>query len=190
MKNTILLLTALITCFNGYSQTAEEYINMANSNIQSQNYTGALEDVNKAIELDPTNGKYFTIKGLVKFALSDTRGAVRDLDKAIKLNPDYALAYTKRGNVKISQEKYKEAISDLNKAIELQPELAEAYYQRGLAKTSMYYNELLAALEKGEAEKNAEERLSDKLDAGCLDLSKAGDLGYSDAYIVIEQFCN
>jgi len=59
------------------------------------------------------------------------------------------------------------AIEDYNKAIEINPKLAEAYYNRGLAKLFL-----------------------SKKDSGCLDLSKAGELGYSEAYEAIKEFCN
>jgi hypothetical protein len=58
------------------------------------------------------------------------------------------------------------AIQDYNKAIELNPNHADAYYNRGLAKI----------------------KLGQK-DSGCLDPSKAGELGLSQAYDSIKQYC-
>ena len=58
------------------------------------------------------------------------------------------------------------AIEDNNKAIELNPDYALAYLNRGAAK----YN------------------LGDK-NGGCLDFSKAGELGYEDAYDLIKKYC-
>lgn len=51
--------------------------------------------------------------------------------------------------------------------IELHPNPAEYYFNRGVAK-----------IEYGQK------------DDGCLDLSKAGELGYSRAYEVIQKLCN
>jgi len=61
---------------------------------------------------------------------------------------------------------YRGALQDFNKAIELKPDLAEAYGARGLSKI----------------------KLGQK-DSGCLDLSKAGELGAIQAYDTIEQYC-
>ena len=58
-------------------------------------------------------------------------------------------------------------ISDFIKAIEINPNDAEAYYNRGIAKI----------------------KLGQK-DSGCLDLSKAGELGDSQAYEAIKDLCN
>ena len=62
---------------------------------------------------------------------------------------------------------YKGAIQDFNKAIELNPDLAEAYYNRGIAKIK-----------------------SGQKDDGCLDFSKAGELGSAKAYEAIKEVCN
>ncbi|PIV58665.1 MAG: hypothetical protein COS14_08405, partial [Bacteroidetes bacterium CG02_land_8_20_14_3_00_31_25] len=62
---------------------------------------------------------------------------------------------------------YSGAISDFNKAIEINPNNAEAYYNRGFAKINL-----------------------GQKDSGCLDLSKAGKLGCSQAYEAIKDFCN
>jgi len=62
---------------------------------------------------------------------------------------------------------YRGAIQDFNKAIEINPNLAQAYLNRGLAKIS----------------------LGQKKD-GCLDLSKAGEMGLAVAYDSIKEHCN
>jgi Tfp pilus assembly protein PilF len=58
------------------------------------------------------------------------------------------------------------AIVDFTKAIELDPKYIDAYYFRGL-----YYIKI--------GEKNK----------GCLDLSKAGELGLGEAYETIKEYC-
>lgn len=60
-----------------------------------------------------------------------------------------------------------EAISQYTKAIDLYPRLKEAYYNRGLV---LIY-------------------LKDK-EKGCMDMSKAGELGIEDAYKVISKYCD
>ena len=59
------------------------------------------------------------------------------------------------------------AIAQYTKAIDLYPSLAEAWYNRGLV---LIY-------------------VQDK-EKGCLDLSKAGELGIGDAYNVISRYCD
>lgn len=63
-------------------------------------------------------------------------------------------------------EDYRGAIVDVNKGINIDPENAYFYYLRGFSKV----------------------KLGEK-DSGCLDLSKAGEMGYGDAYDYIKNLC-
>jgi len=53
MKRIIYLLTALLMASSGYSQTAEEYYNRGNAKYYRQDYSGAIADFNKAVEINP-----------------------------------------------------------------------------------------------------------------------------------------
>ena len=90
-----------------------------------------------------------------------------DYNKYIQLKPNDADAYYNRGLAKSNLEDYTGAIEDFNRAIQLKPDYADAYYNRGSAK----------------------DELEDKIGA-CTDWSKAGELGDSDAYILIKENCN
>ena len=74
--------------------------------------------------------------------------------------------FFEKGIAKSNLGDYKGAIQDYNKAIELDPNLAEAYLNRGVAKI-----------------------LHGKIYSGCLDLSKAGELGNMEAYDLIKKYC-
>ncbi len=71
------------------------------------------------------------------------------------------------GNTKYELKDYKGAIQDYTKAIELNPNHANAYNNRGLAKIFL-----------------------EQKDDGCLDLSKAGELGHAKTYEAIKKYCN
>ena len=64
-------------------------------------------------------------------------------------------------------EAYEDAINDCSKIIEINPKNLDAYFLRGVLR-----------IEHGQ------------LEAGCLDLSKAGELGDIKAYEVIRERCN
>jgi len=125
-------------------------------------YTGAIEDYNKAIEIDPENGgTYYMSRGLAKQDLQDYTGAIENYDKAIELDPKNDFAYYNRGLAKqslrdkIEAEGYHAtadlgyhtgAIEDYDKAIEINkinhPEaplnVPPVYYcKRGAAKYSL-----------------------------------------------------
>ena len=91
--------------------------------------------------------------------------AIADLTKAIKLYAGFAYAYYNRANLLALSGKLPEAFEDYTKAIELNPNFAEAYYNRGLIQIYM---------------KDTRK--------GCLDISKAGELGIEEAYAVLNEY--
>jgi len=92
--------------------------------------------------------------------------AFADFSKIIQIEPDFAFAYYDRAYVKYKLHDLNGAIDDYNNAILLNPDFAEAYYNRGL---------LLFCL-------------NNKIDA-CVDFSKAGELGLTEAYLIIKLYC-
>jgi tetratricopeptide (TPR) repeat protein len=91
--------------------------------------------------------------------------AIADLNKAIKLYPDFPYSYYNRANLNALSGNLPEAYNDYTKAIELNPSFAEAYYNRGLVQIFM---------------KDTRK--------GCLDMSKAGELGIQGAYEILKQY--
>ena len=73
MKQLIILLISLCVYTEGYSQTAEEYINRGNAKCELGDYRGAIADYNKAIELNPKYVKAYYNRGIAKKRLGDRR---------------------------------------------------------------------------------------------------------------------
>jgi len=74
--------------------------------------------------------------------------------------------YINSGNAKTDLKDYNGAITDFTKVIESDPKFVEAYFNRGIAKI-----------------------LLGQKHSGCLDLSKAGDLGLVAADEAIKKYC-
>ncbi len=91
--------------------------------------------------------------------------AIADLNKAVKLYPDFAHAYYNRANLKALSGDLPAAFDDYTAAIELNPAMAEAYFNRGIVQVFM---------------KDTRK--------GCLDLSKAGELGIAEAYELLKRY--
>ncbi|MDR0509816.1 MAG: tetratricopeptide repeat protein [Rikenellaceae bacterium] len=91
--------------------------------------------------------------------------AIEDLNKAARLLPEFAYIYYNRAGLLILSGRLQEAVADYDTALKYYPAMAEAYYNRGLAKIFL-----------------------DDVRAGCLDLSKAGELGVREAYAILKQY--
>ena len=91
--------------------------------------------------------------------------SIADLNKAAKLFPECAYIYYNRANLHALSGRLPEAYEDYTKAIELNPNFAEAYFNRGLVQ--IYLKDTRK---------------------GCLDVSKAGELGIQEAYTVLKRY--
>lgn len=137
MKNKIVLLILLFCACILYltplqAQTSTEFNNQGLAKLKTKNYTAALQDFNKAVELDAKNDKAFHNRGLVKYVLKDYPGAIADHTVAIQLNAAYSNAYNDRGLVYYRQDNYAAALKDYDKAIEIDPGYTVAYKNRAV----------------------------------------------------------
>lgn len=91
--------------------------------------------------------------------------AIEDLNKVAKLFPEFAHVYYNRANLQALSGNLPAAFDDYTLAIKLNPNFAEAYYNRGLVQ--IYLKDTRK---------------------GCLDISKAGELGIKEAYQVLKRY--
>ena len=96
----------------------------------------------------------------------DYSEAIDDMKAAQEVVPDIPYVYYNLGNLYCLSSEHINSIENYTKAIELYPYMGDAYYNRGLV---LIY-------------------LKDK-EKGCIDLSRAGELGIQDAYSVINKYC-
>jgi tetratricopeptide (TPR) repeat protein len=200
MKHYTILIFLLLTSSIVFSQSGAEYFFEGNYKYDLEDYRGAILNYSKAIEINPNYADAYNFRGRAKGQLQDYRGAIADHSKAIEINPNYADAYQNRGIFKIKLEDYGGAMADLSKAIEINPNTA-AYSNRGNLKIKLEDFEgaiadlsiAIAINPNSEASyflRGLAKLILGQIDSGCLDLSKAGELGYFDAYDVIKEYCN
>ncbi len=96
----------------------------------------------------------------------DYSEAIGDLQAAAAIVGDLPYVYYNLGNLYCLSSQLVESIGNYTRAIELYPYMGDAYYNRGLV---LIY-------------------LKDK-EKGCIDLSRAGELGVAEAYSVINKYC-
>ena len=86
--------------------------------------------------------------------------------KVIELDPGMSFAHFNLGHILAASERYEEAETQFGKAASVDGNFIEANYNRGLIRIML-----------------------GKTSLGCEDLSLAGELGMTDAYNVINRFC-
>ncbi len=91
--------------------------------------------------------------------------AIADLDRCIALYPTFAHPYYNKANLLAKSGDLPQAYEAYSRAIELFPQFGEAYYNRGIIQIYM-----------------------EDTRKGVLDLSKAGELGISSAYEILNRY--
>ncbi len=115
------------------SNSAEQLLAKGKSLVKKHKYNEAINELTKAIELDPQLAEAYRQRGIAYRWSKRPGSAVVDYTAAIKLQPNWAEAYRNRGNAFRMNGDYEKAIADFNKAIKLKPDRAEIYYNRGKA---------------------------------------------------------
>ena len=100
-------------------------------------YDSALEDYNKAIELDPNSSWAYGNRGNLHAGRGDYESALQDHNRAVELDPTSAPNYSDRGTVYKDLGRYDLAIQDYNRAIKLAPGIAAIHDNRGVAYSAM-----------------------------------------------------
>ncbi|HIY36735.1 MAG TPA: tetratricopeptide repeat protein [Candidatus Paraprevotella stercorigallinarum] len=158
-----------------------------------QDYDAALEDVDRAIqldsamtlayclriqirmknlELDASGDRLEIVPGKEKQGRldADSRRVVcntilDDCDRVMAVHPDFVIYLYNMGNVYFAMNDYVMAVEKYTQAIERDPQFAAAYYNRGVVRL-----------------------MQNERDAGIKDLSRAGELGLYSAYNLIKRY--
>ena len=96
-----------------------DYGRIAQEKLDSDDFHGAIEILNEAIEKNPRKSEYYYLRGEAKHGLEDYEDAIIDYDTAIELSKKYSHYYHMRGRSKYLLKRYKEAEADVTKAISI-----------------------------------------------------------------------
>ncbi len=94
-------------------------LNKASAEIRLEDFTSALEDYNKAIEIEPRNANIYNYRGLVNFKLGYYLDAVNDYNNALDLEPNSGLTYYNRGMTYLKLSEKQKACTDFHKACKM-----------------------------------------------------------------------
>lgn len=99
--------------------TATFYFQREQSELQCRMYQQAIDDINKAVEMEPNNAMFWTEKGSVHIRFNQLDEAVEALNKAISLDNQDGASYRLLGYCQAKQKKINEACANFSKAKEL-----------------------------------------------------------------------
>ncbi len=163
------LIKQYTSAVNTYSRAIEQnptnaflYLNRAAANAEMIDFISSINDSygRMTIEREPENRLQNNTSRTYNY-----NDAIADLDKAAKLQPMLPHIYYNRACLLAISGDLPAAFDDYSRAIEIDPTFAEAYFNRGVVQIMM---------------KDTRK--------GCLDLSKAGELGIENAYEVLKHY--
>ena len=114
-----------------YSRGIARY-NAANNGGDPTLYQYALQDFDKAIELNSTHAAAHNGRGLVYQKLEDTDSAIVNYREAIRLNPALTDGYINLGNAYRIKGDFQSALETYQNVFQRNPNSAEAYNARGV----------------------------------------------------------
>ncbi len=152
---------------SGYGMLYKAFYHMNRGVLRAEmiDFISSIESNVQTLSMDDTGNTRARVRDRV-VRQYDYTDAVTDMKKASEIVPDLPYVYYNLGNLYCLSSEHINSIDNYTKAIELYPYMGDAYFNRGLV---LIY-------------------LKDK-EKGCIDLSRAGELGVEDAYGVIKKYC-
>lgn len=129
------------SCFESFARIfpseASAYLTRAQLKVEMNDSIAALDNLNKALELDKSSSYAFALRGMILEGQENHEEAVRDMDMAIKLDPEQASYFINRGLIKYNTNDFRGALQDYDAAIEIDPKSVISLYNRGLLRAQL-----------------------------------------------------
>jgi len=103
----------LISC---KSEFAEKHYQEAVRYEAQENYTKAIEELDKTINLNPRFEQAYLDRGIDKSIIGDFEGAIEDMTSLIRIRPNTVEPYVWRSEYKRNLKMFEEALSDIDTA--------------------------------------------------------------------------
>jgi len=113
--------------------SAMTYRNRGYAYFNKGEYDKAVNDFNKALEIDPNSKFDYHNRGAALGKIGKTDDAILDFNKAIKIDQNYGEAYYNRGIAYMQKDDLERAISDFDRAIKIDPDNTGARFKRAVA---------------------------------------------------------
>ena len=128
--------------------TAAAYVTRGNNRLDRHDYTGAIDDFDKALALKPDNATALADRGIAYLWMRNHDLGRRDLDAAFALEPRNAIVFRGRGMLAAQQGDALQSIEHYSRSLDLEPGNGFALEQRaGAYAASQQYDKALADLD-------------------------------------------
>jgi tetratricopeptide (TPR) repeat protein len=101
--------------------------------LKNDQFSEALRNINKSLELAPRNTVYFITLSDIFLMMGDAERAQLTLYRALDLEPNNAKLYVHIARLQVFKEDYPRAFENIRKALEIDRTLSDAYFWRGVA---------------------------------------------------------
>ena len=128
-------------------------------------FISSMENNVQTLSMDDSGNTRARVKDQVSVHY-DYSQAIADLLSALEILPELPWLNYNLGNLYCLSSDFVKAIESYSRALSQYPYLGDAWFNRGLVQVYLKERE-----------------------KGCMDLSRAGELGVADAYGIIKKFC-
>ena len=182
------------------AQSAKEFNSSGIAKAKDSDYVAAIQEYDRAIQLDSTNPSIYFNRGISKASLKDYKGAISDYTKSNELSPS-ADTYFNCAIAKYKAANLTGAMKDFDKVIEMNPTPpAETFFYRGNIRfmDKDYISALMEfakAIElnpdyaKAYFNKGLTEHFLNQREQSCQDFGKAKELGYAESQAALTKYC-
>lgn len=135
MIHSVLVLLLLFSPVQSPQSSAKDHFDSGIALLQKQDIAGAINEMTKAIDLNPRFVEALFVRGQCFFVTGDQDKALLDYDKVIELAPNLAeivLVYNNRGVIRMAKGDNEGAAKDFETAIHIRPNHAASYSNRAV----------------------------------------------------------
>jgi tetratricopeptide (TPR) repeat protein len=120
------------------------YVNRAYYHAELEDLPSAIQDYNKALEIEPDCVDALTGRARLFFTLTQYDKSIADYSQVVRLDPNCQVAYRFRGCSYSRVDQMDKAFADFNEALKLNPKDGLSYFVRGTAHEKAGQNQLAA----------------------------------------------
>jgi tetratricopeptide (TPR) repeat protein len=128
---------------------AKEFNNKGFDLFKQESYPEAIEEFDKALELNQNYKEALYNKALSLFLLKKNEESLNEIDKALSINEKYSKAINLKGLILTSINRFYEAVLEYDKEFEVVgKEDGSFYFNKGIALSNFDYNEAIENFKK------------------------------------------